>query len=624
MTDVSLVVMPFGSVHRPAIGVSLLKAGLAKIGISATVHYFNLKLAEQIGLDLHDRLSETSQDSPLIGELIFASFAFQTREWKKQNIRNMLNQILDTRHYGYSLSSVDRIFHDIILVQQMVPEFLNDCAYNLLKEGPKLVGFTSTFEQNCPSLALARTLKEEAPSIPIIFGGANCEGEMASSLLKCASWVDFVCSGDGDIAFVEFVKSFLKDNNPYHKINGIITRDSSPFEIAMSSPVMNMDNIPFPDFDDYFAALRCSNLGEEIDSELVIETSRGCWWGEKFQCTFCGLNGSAMKYRSKSVSRVLDEIKYLTNRYNKRKLQVVDNILDLKYIDELFPQIYNERLDVKLFYDTKANLSKKQLMVMARGGIVGIQPGIENLSDSVLKIMKKGVIAFQNIQLLKWCREIGIIPLWNLIWGFPTEPTEEYDRMARLIPLLVHLHPPSGIGPITLDRYSPYFVESLQNGMVNVRPWMTYKFLYPLDGDDLFKMAYHFDFDYSDGRNPASYTKELERQIQNWKELWISDNEGTVFPPVLIMVCTKDLIMISDTRPCSIQRFHTLADEEAKIYGLCETMHTFDSIYTSIKEDFPLFKEEDLGNVLSDLIDKKLMVCDNSRYLSLAIPATPV
>jgi ribosomal peptide maturation radical SAM protein 1 len=392
----------------------------------------------------------------------------------------------------------------------------------------------------------------------------------------------------------------------------------------MSNPVMNMDSIPFPDFDDYFAALRYSRLGEEIDTELVIETSRGCWWGEKFQCTFCGLNGSTMKYRSKSVSRVLDEIKYLINRYNIRKLQVVDNILDLKYIDELFPQIYNERLDVKLFYETKANISKKQLMVMTQGGIVAIQPGIENLSDSVLKIMKKGVTALQNIQLLKWCREIGIIPLWNLIWGFPTEPEEEYDRMARLVPLLVHLHPPSGIGSITLDRYSPYFVESLQHGVINVRPWKTYKFLYPLDGDDLFRMAYHFDFDYSDGRNPDSYTKELEQQIQNWKELWISDDKGTMFPPALIMAYTQDLIMIRDTRPSSIQRFQVLANEEAKIYGLCETMHTFDSIYIRIKEDFPLFKEEALVNVLSDLIDKKLMVYDNSRYLSLAIPAKSV
>ena len=33
--------------------------------------------------------------------------------------------------------------------------------------------------------------------------------------------------------------------------------------------------------------------------------------------------------------------------------------------------------------------------------------------------MRKGVRSLQNIQLLKWCMELDIHPVWNLIWGFP-------------------------------------------------------------------------------------------------------------------------------------------------------------------------------------------------------------
>ena len=44
-----------------------------------------------------------------------------------------------------------------------------------------------------------------------------------------------------------------------------------------------------------------------------------------------------------------------------------------------------------------------------------IQPGIESLSDHVLKLMRKGTTALQNIQLLKWCREYGVQPEWNLL-----------------------------------------------------------------------------------------------------------------------------------------------------------------------------------------------------------------
>ena len=136
--------------------------------------------------------------------------------------------------------------------------------------------------------------------------------------------------------------------------------------------------------------------------------------------------------------------------------------------------------------------------MMKQGGVTNIQPGIESLSDVVLKIMKKGVSALQNIQLIKWCLEIGIIPHWNILWGFPNEPKEEYKQMAELLPLLFHLYPPVGLGKIIMDRFSPYFLEPLQNGLVNVRPTLAYNFVYPIDKYNLNKLAYHFEFDYVD------------------------------------------------------------------------------------------------------------------------------
>lgn len=80
-----------------------------------------------------------------------------------------------------------------------------------------------------------------------------------------------------------------------------------------------MDNLPYPDFDDYFGAYNASPIKKELQPSLVIETSRGCWWGEKYQCTFCGLNGSTLNYRSKTVDNVLDELQYLSAKYGRRR-----------------------------------------------------------------------------------------------------------------------------------------------------------------------------------------------------------------------------------------------------------------------------------------------------------------
>ena len=616
MIDICLVVMPFGSVHRPAIGVSLLKAGLRRRGFSCKIFYFNIRFAEQIGLHINNILSETSLDSPMIGELIFSSFAFNEFQAKFENIPSIANQILGSKRY--SVPSVDKLTKEIREVRERIPEFLEDCEDEILRNKPKMVGFTSTFEQNCASLAIARKIKEDS-GLPIILGGANCEGEMGISILKCAPWIDFICSGEGEIAFTEFVSSFFNDSS-YKSIRGILTRNSNPFEVALTNPVLDMDSLPYPDFEDFFTHLRYSPLARFIKPELVIETSRGCWWGEKFQCTFCGLNGSTMKYRSKSASRVLEELAFLVRKYKIKKFQVVDNILDLKYFDQLFPQISGSGLVVDMFYETKSNISKKQLMQMKQGGVKSIQPGIESLSDSILRIMKKGVTALQNIQVLKWCRELGIIPSWNIIWGFPGEPQDAYDEMVKVVSLLVHLHPPGGFGKITLDRFSPYFVEPTKNGITNIRPWIAYNFMYPLDAESLRKIAYHFDFDYEDKRDPDSYTAELKRQLLIWKGFWRNDRGKDVTPPILSMVNNGNVVMIKDTRPCSIGRYHLLTDITARIYIMCGTQHSFQSIHLKIQQDNLNIQEEEIRDILTDLESKKIMLVDKDVYLSLAVP----
>jgi len=615
MVDVCFVVMPFGSIRRPALGVSLLKAALKNIGVSSKIHYFNFKLAERIGLNMYERVAETSLDSPLIGELIFSVSAFNTCQFEKQKIKNILEQIFRSKHQNMT---IDKLTNEIIRAQELVPEFLDDCEYNIIKERPLLVGFTSTFEQNLASIALAKMLKGNL-QIPIVFGGSNCEGDMGSSLLKCSPWIDFACSGEGDISFINFVKGFLKGEH-YKKIDGILSRNSSAFEIAVTNPVINMDALPFPEFDEFFTAFSYFRLKKSVEPELVLETSRGCWWGEKFQCTFCGLNGSTMKYRSKSVLRVLDELKFLVDRYGITRIVVVDNILNLKYIDSLFPEICAQEIKAKIFYETKANITKQQLVTMRKGGVDAIQPGIESLSDIILNIMKKGVVAFQNIQLLKWCKELDVLPVWNVIWGFPGEPEEEYRRMAELVPLIAHLYPPTVFGKLVLDRFSPYFVQSLENGILNVRPWIAYKFLYPLTGEDLYKIAYHFDFDYSDQREPELYTMGLKRELLNWKKLWENGNDQRMSGPILKMRHNGDRIEIEDTRPCSSQRFCTLRDDQAKAYNICETAHTFQSILVNLQQRSSQSTEKNLREILSNMVNRKLMLCNQDKYLSLAVP----
>ena len=66
----------------------------------------------------------------------------------------------------------------------------------------------------------------------------------------------------------------------------------SDFDLPVHRLTKDLDKLPYPDYDDYVLTQKQLNLVFPGDPALHIEGSRGCWWGQKHQCTFCGLNAA--------------------------------------------------------------------------------------------------------------------------------------------------------------------------------------------------------------------------------------------------------------------------------------------------------------------------------------------
>jgi hypothetical protein len=112
-------------------------------------------------------------------------------------------------------------------------------------------------------------------------------------------------------------------------------------------------------------------------------------------------------------------MRYLWDRWQTHHLQVVDNILDMRYFSDLLPALAEDERPWEIFYEVKANLSRAQVASLRAAGVTRIQPGIESFSDRLLKLMRKGTSGLRNVQLLKWCREHDVGVDWNIIYGFP-------------------------------------------------------------------------------------------------------------------------------------------------------------------------------------------------------------
>jgi len=495
--------MPYGALDRPALGLSLLQPALAARGIACEIRYLSFAFADLIGSDLYQWIG---------GELPYTAFA---GDWTFTSALYGRDPHRDTAYVDEVLRGTWRRSADdvqrVLWVRDMTRPFLDTWIEAIPWDDYSLVGFTSTFEQNIASLALAQRIKAAHPDVAIVFGGANWEGAMGLALHRRFRFVDYACSGEADHSFPELAARIVAGKSVVDPpIAGVIWREGTDTRFAGPAQlVRTMDDLPLPDFSDYFRALDGSSSGVAVSPNVLFESSRGCWWGAKSHCTFCGLNGGGMAFRSKSSARVLAEIDALTARWGVEMLEAVDNILDMRYFDEVLPALAARRPPLRFFYEVKSNLSRAQVEMLARSGVTRIQPGIESMSDHVLRLMRKGTTALRNVQLLKWCREYGVRVDWNVLYGFPGETRSDYAEMLELLRAIRFLHPPGATGPVRLDRFSPYFESSSSYGITNVRPLSTYRHLYPDAGDALCDIAYYFDYDYDDAVDPRGFADEV-------------------------------------------------------------------------------------------------------------------
>ena len=604
--SVLLVNMPFAYLLRPTLGLSLLRARLLERLIPARLHYASFQFAELIGRHLYYTLStETPDKFTFAAEWLFSGSLF---EQSAADEEAYVNEVLR------STTVSEEFIREVVDARGRVETFLDGLQRQVLAEAPSAVVFTSVLQQQFPALALAKRIKAAAPSTLIVFAGVDMEGIMAAEVVRQFPFIDAAVAGEPEIVVPDLIQRQFA-GMPIDGLPGVYTPGNLEGRTSWGSatPVRDLDALPLPDYDDFFEQLAVSTIGGDDEPRLQFETSRGCWWGEKQHCTFCGLVGADMTYRSKSAARALLELTYLVDRYPGYQVWATDFIFDMKYFRDFVPELASRALDVELFYEVKSNIRKDQLRMLRDAGIRMVQPGIESFSDAMLAMMRKGSRGLQNIQFLKWCKELGVRPFWNIIWGFPGEPAAEYARMAALVPQLAHLEPPEYAGPISLERFSPNYDFADRLGFANVTPHPAYRHLYPFNEDSITRLARRFVFEYREPRDVVSYTEPLALEVAAWQNGYAESD--------LFFADVGSQLQIWDLRRDAREPLTVLTGLERQLYLACDACHTLDEL-TRLAADASAspVSHQTVETALAPLLDRGLLVRDGNSFLSLAIP----
>ncbi len=623
--DVVLVSMPFAEVQRPSIALGLLRASLAHTDIQSEVVYGNFGLAETIGLVAYQAMQSVPTDH-LLGEWCFAGRLFPDAA---KNDEEYLNLVLDIRCTGFP-AELEQRKDQMRWVRDQSAAYVDRLADKILKQEPKIVGCSSVFQQHCASLALLKRIRELSPDTVLIMGGANCEGEMGVETLRAFPWVDCIVSGEADAIFADLCKVLLEQGPnadpaslPEGAVSQLSLRRTFPVvtQESLNAPrplIRDMDSLPLPDYDHYFEALKDSTLSNLIKPGLLAESSRGCWWGEKFHCTFCGLNGDGMKYRSKSPDRVLTELSELKRRYGIGNIQFVYNILYMSFFKTVLPKLADSAEKYSLFYETKANLKREQVELLARAGIRWIQPGIESLDDNVLALIAKGNSTLINVQLLKWSLEFGIDAAWNLLCGIPGESDCWYAEMAKWLPAIFHLQPPTGVSRVRYDRFSPYQMRPRDFGL-SLEPSRTYPYVYALPREALMRLAYSFEDSGRPRHMHRGFSDEpgqqqLQEVVREWNHIWHGAR------PLLQVRDQDNRLHFFDTRPCAKQTSWSVEGLEADVYRLCDSAQTPVALNHQLRARRGAeFSMQEMETSIDSLLNANVMLRLNGKLLAIGV-----
>ncbi|MGE5838285.1 MAG: RiPP maturation radical SAM C-methyltransferase [Deltaproteobacteria bacterium] len=602
---VALLSTPWPLFNRPSIQLGALKAYLQKElpQVKVDARHLYVEAAQALGYGLYQPISERAW----LSEACYAALLYpRQREvlksfWKKQ--AKNLGPRTDFKDLTLSLKAISK---RLLLSARWT-------SY-------PLIGFSICYGQLTSSLYFIRQIKKRSPRSRIVVGGSSCAGRLGESLLKVFPEIDFVASGEGELPLLRLVKSLSTGSGKRTSPSavGLLARGSGSAEGF--SQVGRLDDLPIPDYTDYFEYLKTLSEPKRFLPRLPVEMSRGCWWGrptlpqQAKGCAFCNLNLQWQGYRSKSAGKVVQEIDSLTARYELLSVSFMDNLLPPENLRSLFETLAGLGRDLRLFAEIRATTSLDELVAMGAAGVAEVQVGIEALSTRLLPKLNKGTTAIGNMEIMKNCEARNVPNLIsNLITQIPGSDENDVEETLNALQYAMPFRPLKA-APFWLGYGSPVWHHPGAFGIRKVHNHPFYRYLFPQEV--LSRLCLLLQGYEGIMKKQQHLWSRVTQALRSWKTAYDSLHNASNPDPILFYQDGGTYLIIRERRLNGHDRTHRLRGSSRQIYLFCEANRSLSQIVVR----FPSFGQDKILPFLNMMVDKKLMFREGERFLSLAVP----
>lgn len=587
---IALISPPWPLFNRPSLQLATLKAFLAKNrpDLNITCHHPYLQIAATIGFEAYHTISESSWAS----EAICSPLLFSGME-KSSNA-------LFFKALGHDAKK-NKL--PIKIIRKQVKRILEDLINSLPLERLNLIGITVSINQLTAALFLAKLIKSKMPELPIVLGGASVSDKAGEWVFNTFQTIDYLVDGEGELpllGLIDFLRK-LKTHPP------TAVRFRGKIEAPQKEQLDSIEQIPPPDFSDYFQELAILPPGQRFFPVLPIEASRGCWWG---RCNFCNLNLQWKGYRAKSPQRISKEVDWLARRHGVIDFAFMDNALPKNTAAECFRELSSHKRDYSFFAELRASHSREEWAEMSKGGLCEVQIGIEALSASLLKRLGKGTNLIHNIAAMRNAEEFDVELNGNLILHFPGSTHQEVQETLQVLEFVWPFRPLKTVS-FWLGLHSPVALNPHLFHIKNIKPHENWYNLFP---KEMLRHAEPLILRYTGDRLQQ---KRLWKPVEQWVNSWHVQRKKISSPKPLTYRDGGDFLHIRQELPNGKILTH-------RLYGLSREIYLFclePTAIAAVCSHFPQKTPVEIQKFIQDLVSKRLMFEHENQILSLAIRA---
>lgn len=284
---------------------------------------------------------------------------------------------------------------------------------------PDVIGITIMSVDLDPALKSAEIIKSVDKNIKIVVGGPH--PSIMPQEIAASEFIDHIIVGEGEISFIKLLED-IKNKRPAPKI------------IKGAQP--DLDKIPFADR--MLFRIKESPIERYLGTPFVtIIAGRGC----TYNCSFCQpaeRNIFGKNVRRRSVQNIIEELKFLRDKYNFQSFMFHDDCLteDKDWISKFCSAYINNKFKRPFVCQSRADIivrNKDMVRLMKKAGLSMFLIGFESGNQRVLNFLRKGTTCEKNLLAAKICKKYGIRIWANYMLGIPTETNQEVMDTVRMI-----------------------------------------------------------------------------------------------------------------------------------------------------------------------------------------------